>query len=369
MDDLSKQLAHFLLFSLLSPILFYPVQYTRHELKNPLRTIHHFKVDPKQERVELVNGSDSAVGIETVSSIAKRKGALLAVNGGYFQGGPLLGAPDGPFKINGVISGSSYSPSGALGWKENGTLSLIDRITIHSSLNIAQKSFPITAINRSIHEDSAIFFTPNFNRTTLSPAGTLELEITQNKISSILGKKGSSIIPPFGGIYSVGKKRESSILQSLAGKPAQIWHSIKPVFSPEKAGLWNMVDHIVNGALILFNKKKCSSESLPQNTYKSRHARTAIGIDAKQIWHICVVEAHHKGREGMTMSELADWMSSIGCHYAIALDGGGSSTVYYLGKTNQIITHKNHPYMQNNVYYHPDGGERPIGNAIIIKKR
>ena len=370
MGDLSRLLILSLLcsFTLFSA----PIDYIRIESKTPSRMIHHFKVNPQQVVIQLVNGSDCCVGLETVSSIAKRKGAVLAINGGYFQGGPLLGAPDGPFKINGLISGSSYSLSGALGWKENGSVSVIDRIFIHSHLSCGGKSFPITAINRNIHFDSAILYTSNFNKTTMTPAGTLEAEISGTQFSRILARSGSSIIPNIGGIYSVGKKYEGFIQTSILRKAAQVKHLIKPSLHPAKMGQWNMTDHIVNGVLILSGKKIISDynkESVPELIYKPKHARTAVGIDDAQIWHIVIVEANHQGREGMDLNELSHLMLKMGCHSAIALDGGGSSTLYYDGKATQLTAHKNHPYMQNNVYYHPNGGERPIGNAIIIKKR
>lgn len=347
-----------------------PIEYISHESSNPPRRLHHFKVDPKQTTIELVNASDTCIGLETVTSMAKRKGATLAINGGWFQGDPLLGAPDGPFKMQGSILGSKGTLSGALGWKIGGAFTLIDRIVISSSIFCAGQIFPISGINRKMTEEAAILYTPAFNKTTMTPPGVLEIEITRGKFSKILGKKGSSSIPLDGAIYALGKKQAPLFKLALVNKTIDIRHIIKPFFFSQAAPLWKSADYILNGNIILFDKKLITDyqkEALAQNIYENNYARTSIGIDERQIWHIVIVEANHKDKQGMSLKRLAQFMLEIGCKAAIAIDGGGSSTVYYRDATHYFQAHTHHSYQQNNVFYHPNGGERPVGNAIIVK--
>jgi exopolysaccharide biosynthesis protein len=54
---------------------------------------------------------------------------------------------------------------------------------------------------------------------------------------------------------------------------------------------------------------------------------------------------------GMTLNELADYMSDLGCVEAMNLDGGGSSTLWYDGKV------QNRPC---------DGYERPVANSLVV---
>ena len=59
------------------------LRYVHRTIAGPL-SIHILEVDPRLLRIEAVRALDDGVGRETVSSIAQRKGALAAVNGGFF---------------------------------------------------------------------------------------------------------------------------------------------------------------------------------------------------------------------------------------------------------------------------------------------
>lgn len=91
--------------------------------------------------------------------------------------------------------------------------------------------------------------------------------------------------------------------------------------------------------------------------WADRHPRTAIGVDRKKnILFLVVVDGRQNGYSiGMTLSELAKYMKSLGCQDALNLDGGGSSTM--------IINHKivNSPSDKT--------GERKVANAFTVIKR
>lgn len=56
----------------------------------------------------------------------------------------------------------------------------------------------------------------------------------------------------------------------------------------------------------------------------SRNPRTAFGYNTESVF-IVLVDGRQLGKPGMSMQELAAFMQSLGCDYAINLDGGGSS--------------------------------------------
>lgn len=64
-----------------------------------------------------------------------------------------------------------------------------------------------------------------------------------------------------------------------------------------------------------------------------RHPRTAIGLseDGKYVI-LVVVDGRTKQSRGMTGKTLSEYMLHLGSHYAIMLDGGGSSTMWVNGK-------------------------------------
>ena len=47
--------------------------------------INALRIDLSRVRLDVIHALDAAVGLETVSSMAQRRGAIAAVNGGYFR--------------------------------------------------------------------------------------------------------------------------------------------------------------------------------------------------------------------------------------------------------------------------------------------
>lgn len=64
--------------------------------------------------------------------------------------------------------------------------------------------------------------------------------------------------------------------------------------------------------------------------------RTAIGIIDPLHYVIVVVDGRSSASDGMTLDELAGVFVDLGCELAYNLDGGGSSTLYFMG---EVINH------------------------------
>ncbi|MBD2180368.1 phosphodiester glycosidase family protein [Planktothrix sp. FACHB-1355] len=65
------------------------------------------------------------------------------------------------------------------------------------------------------------------------------------------------------------------------------------------------------------------------------NARTAIGItlDGSLLWVMVAQKPEKPTSSGMSLSELAKFMKSLGVEKAMNLDGGSSSSFYYKGQT------------------------------------
>src|SRR6266850_2312249 len=84
--------------------------------------INMLRIDLSRARLRLVHGMDEAVGLETVSSMAARYGALAAVNSGYFRTtGTYRGDSVGAAVTTGKILSESNNLRAAIGLIEEGT--------------------------------------------------------------------------------------------------------------------------------------------------------------------------------------------------------------------------------------------------------
>ena len=94
------------------------------------------------------------------------------------------------------------------------------------------------------------------------------------------------------------------------------------------------------------------SEGFDASFTDSKHPRSAVGInqDSTKIYFVVVDGRQPALSVGMSCSELANYMKSIGCYNAVNLDGGGSSALII---RNQVV---NSP---------SDGSERSVGNALL----
>ncbi|MEK4063683.1 MULTISPECIES: phosphodiester glycosidase family protein [unclassified Paenibacillus] len=88
---------------------------------------------------------------------------------------------------------------------------------------------------------------------------------------------------------------------------------------------------------------------------QNANPRTAIGMIAPNHYVFVVVDGRSEGySRGMTLAELADVMSDLGATEAYNLDGGGSSTMYFMGRV------VNNPLGKNQ--------ERGVSDILYIKE-
>jgi hypothetical protein len=91
---------------------------------------------------------------------------------------------------------------------------------------------------------------------------------------------------------------------------------------------------------------------------KIRHPRSAIGLTARDELILVVVDGRTPRAAGMSFEELGAFMAALGCTDALNLDGGGSSTLWALGRG--IV---NHPC--DNRKFDAEG-ERKVANALLL---
>jgi hypothetical protein len=337
------------------------LRYEHRQGPGPL-SIYILEVDPHWLRIEAVRALDDGVGRETVPSIASRKGALAAVNAGFFRiGGRYDGEPEGILKIGKDWFSDPSEARGAIGWTQGGQQAAIGRLTMKWTLQSRGKTYPIDGINRPRGPAEAILFGWPFHRSTLTdPAGT-EFLIFRNRIVGI-SRSGNAGIPAEGFVYSVGPDSSIPLNELRANQPARITFDIQDAEnSPARPRFgWQGMDYIVGGMPALFLQKRVIFESNPEKVRAGfdteLHPRTAVGLRADGTWVFVVVDGRQPQISiGINLKDLAELLLSLGCVDALNLDGGGSSTLVYQGRT------VNSPSDATK--------ERPVSDAIVIMRR
>lgn len=110
------------------------------------------------------------------------------------------------------------------------------------------------------------------------------------------------------------------------------------------------------GSIIVENGKFVKQEN--DSIYRYRNPRTAAGITEEgDIIFVCVDGRRTGFSAGYTISELADYLISLGCVTAVNFDGGGSTTFYAKGIGEFGATLKNTP---------SEGVERKVADGLLF---
>ena len=119
-------------------------------------------------------------------------------------------------------------------------------------------------------------------------------------------------------------------------------------------------DVLITGCLLL-DEGQPQPLAESQSFVHKRHPRTCLGITDRNTVLLVTVDGRHKQAAGMTLPELTALMQQMGCHEAINLDGGGSTTMW-LGADQRGVV--NHP-SDNKQFDHE--GERKVANILVVR--
>lgn len=105
----------------------------------------------------------------------------------------------------------------------------------------------------------------------------------------------------------------------------------KEAYTGELAEDESVVHTYVFGPILIMNGEVAREFS--DKEYIVRHPRTAIGMVEPYHYYFIVADGRKKGYSvGMTVVELTDIFSSLGCTEAYNLDGGGSATMVFMNE-------------------------------------
>ncbi len=325
--------------------------------------IELLEADPSLLRVEVAHAYDAAFGVETTRELARRRGALAAVNGGfYLVDGFLPGDAQGALAIDGELLSEPDRNRGALGfYEENGrTRALFGRLELAARLAVEQRpAIAISGINRRRAPRDVVLYTPRFHRTTLTDPSGSEVVVANGRISAVRRRAGSSTIPADGFVVSFGEQAETQAAGLEAGAAARFERPLTATLGDPSEG-WARARWIASaGPLILWRGERIedhSGESISRVFALARHPRSAAAVRQDGTLLLVTVDGRSGGRSvGMSLRELTDLLLELGAVSALNLDGGGSTTMVIDGRLA-------------NTPSDPEG-ERANGDALLIYPR
>ncbi|WP_231555797.1 phosphodiester glycosidase family protein [Rickettsia hoogstraalii] len=345
--------------------------YSRYEKDKHI--IHVLTIDPKNFELKLVKAHNQVIGRETVDAIARRTNAVAAINAGFFE---IAGSDDGRPSLTLMVDGKLFSLR-----KQLQSLLIIDQNNIQItkasakiSVDIGDKSIIPNQVNYFSNPKDITFYNDVWASTTLTPYTNKEILIDQNLIIMDISNHGDNQIPQKGFVLSFPKEVSLPIVNINDA----VKLNLEFIDKDGKSINLSKTASVVTGIPVLVQNGKNIVDNIKQND--SAHARTALGVRNDGI--IVVVVAEHIYKQhvkdlklvqvrtilrkekgvtfekltlpealkilekhlvndtviGLTKTELADYMLSLGCESAINLDGGGSSTLFMDGKIINNVT-------------------------------
>lgn len=277
----------------------------------------------------------------TIRTIAQNTNSIAAINGGFFK--PQTGVPLGTLMIDGKIYTGPIYDRVALGIFDNGYD--VGRVQLNAKITGNGHTIKIDNINQPRMLSSYILaYTRDWGSyAPVSPQYGVQLQIVGNKITAA---SANPLSIPENGYVLVGPKSQ---LGKLFGAE---YVDIDITTNPK----WDNVKHIISGGPYLVKDNQIFIDTTAQKLQSigGRNPRTAIGYTKNNDLILVAIDGREGSSIGLTLSELANFMRSLGCTNAINLDGGGSTVMLIKG---QIV---NNPHQQGGI---------TLSNALVISKK
>ncbi|MFA4967676.1 MAG: phosphodiester glycosidase family protein, partial [Candidatus Margulisiibacteriota bacterium] len=295
---------------------------------------------------------------EKVSSMAARSGVAAAVNGTFFN---ESGRPLGVLMINGEAVSYPISDRTSLIITEDRKC-YIDNIIMDSYFEYDGSKYEMTGINEP--RDSSkdiILYTKYYGDLTETNKFGFEITVVDGKVTTT--RVGNSWIPENGYVLSAG-----ALYAEVLSTKVKIGDDIKTVINliPYSSSITGKVVQLVGGGPRLLKGGRVYiskyEEKFRPDVARGRAARTAIGVTADGKLLLVTVDGRPRRKikkgegysTGVSLTELAYFLQSLGAVDALNFDGGGSTTMAINGSV------VNRP---------ANGYEQSVSNAIAIKPR
>lgn len=320
------------------------------------------ELNPSSSTLDVELGKAGTQGRDTVEAMAERRGALAAVNAGFFG---TTGDPAGIYKINGLLVSDTGRPRGAVAFmRPGGEPLMFDRVTARARVRIGRIAVSVTGIDTARGARAVVLYTPRYGAAARATAAGTEwtldgspLRVTAIAASTAAAPAAPASVPARGFVISASGAIPSALARLKRGDRVDVAFTYATALGTAPAD-WSRADDIIGGAGLLLRGGRAvaqwKEERLAANGFvDARHPRTLIGRDREGDTWLVVVDGRQPGHSaGMTLDELTAFTRRLGLVDALNLDGGGSTTMVVKGK---IVNRPSDPI-----------GPRPVSDAIVV---
>ncbi|OFX33001.1 MAG: hypothetical protein A2Z07_09995, partial [Armatimonadetes bacterium RBG_16_67_12] len=293
-------------------------------------------------------GREVAIGRGRTSEVARRAGAVAAINGGFFSGS---GDPLGCLVIDGEVMSEPVAGRSCAGITDDGQL-LFDIARLDGVAANEAGAVTLAGVNRERGANEIILYRPAYGPSTRTNAFGAEAVVAGDVVQAVADGRGNSPIPPDGYVLSGhGRGRAALLAAFKPGDRASLRVRLVPASGDPR---WETVRHIMGGGpRLLAGGQFVGGEGFRASFSDRRHPRTAIGRLADGRIILLVVGGRQPYHSlGMTLIELATLMRQLGATDALNLDGGGSTTLVVRGVVVNLPS--------------DEAGERPVGDMLLV---
>ena len=309
-------------------------------------------------RLQPALSNGKVLGNETVSSMQRRlstQATTVGVNADFYAS--KKGGPSGIFMRDGVLVSAPNANRSSAGITLDGLLD-VRRVRLFGTWRGLGQRRAINVLNERSGENGISLFTPDWGATTPRAPGSLSVILapfdaaTPNAdiFARVVDSRESPSVPIAPGtavLVARGAAKQKLSVEAPLGTTVAVRLILQPG--------WETVGDAVGGGPVLVRDGAPvfrSNEAFTTQQLAPRHPRSAVGQTADGRIILVAVDGRAPGYSmGMTTFELAQAMSRLGAVRAMALDGGGSTTLAFDG------TVLNRP---------SDGRERPIPTALML---
>ncbi len=287
-------------------------------------------------------------GRERTSEIARREGALAAVNGGFFAPG---GDPLGCLMIDGELISEPVRGRTCMGILRDGQI-LLDVLDFDATVSTATATARVDGVNRERGRDELIVYRSAYGSSTRTNGLGAEAIVVGDVVQRVVAGGGDAPIPPDGYVLSGHGRAAAWIREQMRpGQRVALRLQLLPASGDPR---WREVVHVIGGGpRLLANGRYVGGEGFPAAFVQRRHPRTAVARLADGRLILAVIDGRQPYHSlGVTLPELAVFLRALGATDALNLDGGGSTTLVVRGTVVNLPS--------------DEAGERPVSDALLV---